>query len=854
MFKKQYFIINNKKVPFISGNTSDSLGSTIEVTFDSSVSYNINTSKSSDIHFVHLALGEGPIYRVNPNGPQDIEIDGKFIDDLVDFNTNNTRQELFSYIYNTGTTTQNALVNFFPDIVNQVRFVNPVILKSGISVSDVDPIPETSVQFYPTSSFSTITPINSVKLKFEITNLQFSDTNGTFPAQLSIAGLLHSSDETLNINNYITGKGLLINSLITDSMMVESELVIPEGEKSDLGYRVSALKLSPDIAEEGYSAEVSFLGFDELSKESYSYPRTATVGYAVKSSNFREGSIPNYSTMVKGLIVDVPSNYNQPILETGEVDWRQIEVAPTGTFSASYNGYRLQDSGKTLLTSSDINIYKGIWDGSYKKDWTENYAWIIKYLLTDPNNGLGIPEEAINKYSFYRAAQYYDAVDPATGNFTGVKGYADGSYRYKPNNYNTNIPSNLLGLPEGFEVLERRFVCGATISDKAEVLTLINSLAAACRSVITTFGNKIGIVIDQEEILPSAYFNEGNIEANSFRLSGISESEIVTSVDVSYIDLFNHFEKDTLSLQSSNINAIDKENVLSIDALGCTRKSQALRLASYHLESSKNLRRKLQFKTFADASDLEVGEIIAVSQKTVGTNYGFGGKIASDSSIGSSNAYLEHFTSPAISNDVFTSNTNPLVLKIFRIDSNKLDYYLLDSSFYDLVATGNSSSGIDFLDLNISEKLNPITKVFESNTAFSSITAPTRGDLWALGEIDLNNIYSTNSDKLFKVDSLSISQDGSTSISAVEYNSNAIAVSDNAASAYIASKAGSLRYVSPPPPILNLSFAPSKSPEGIIDYSVLFNSTTNTENYNIPITTSVDYSVVPNIIEVFSQE
>jgi hypothetical protein len=854
MYNKHYFILNNKKIPLICGGSADSLGSTIEVTFDTSVAYSVNTSKSSDIHFVHLALGEGPIYRINPNGPQDIEIDGKFIDDLVNFSTNNAKQEVFSYTYNTGTVSQTPLVNFFPDIVNQVRFPSPITLKSGISTSEVSATPETSVQFFQTSSFSSIAPINSIRLKFNITDLQFSDTNGSFPAQLSLAGLVHTADEALNINNYITGKGLLINSLITDSMIVESELVIPENFKSDLGYRVSALKLSPDVAEEGYTGEVEFLGFDELSKESYSYPRTATVGYAVKSSDFREGNIPNYTTLIKGLIVDVPSNYNQPILESGEVDWRQIEVAPSGDFSASTNGYRLQDSGKTLIYDSNINIYKGIWDGTYKKDWTENYAWIIKYLLTDPVNGLGLPEQAINKYSFYKAAQYYDAVNPSTGNFIGVKGFSDGTYRYKPNNFASSIPNALLGIPAGFEILERRFVCGATISDKTELLDIINSLASACRSIVTTFGNKIGLVVDQEEILPSAYFNEANIEANSFRLSGISDSEKITGVDVSYIDLANHFEKATLSLETSATSTIDIDNKLSIDAFGCTRKSQAIRLASYHLESRKNLRRKLQFKTFADASDLEVGEVIAISQRTVGTNYGFGGKIAENSNSGTSNAYLEHFTSPAITDDVFSANTNPLVLKVFRIEDNKLDYYLLNNSFYDLVATGNSTSGVDFLDLNISEKLNPVTKQFESNSQFSSKTAPKRGDLWALGEIDLNNIYGTNSGKLFKVDSLSIESDGSSSISAVEYDSNALSVSDNAASYYSESRGSSLRYVSPPPPILNLSFTPSKTPEGVVNYNILFNSTTNTENYNVPITTSIDYSIVPNIIEVFSQE
>ena len=33
-----------------------------------------------------MHLGEGPIYRINPNGPQDIEITDSSIDDLITVN------------------------------------------------------------------------------------------------------------------------------------------------------------------------------------------------------------------------------------------------------------------------------------------------------------------------------------------------------------------------------------------------------------------------------------------------------------------------------------------------------------------------------------------------------------------------------------------------------------------------------------------------------------------------------------------------------------------------------------------------------------------------------------------------
>ena len=45
---------------------------------------------STDIVFITSGLGEGPVYRINPNGPQDIEIQDNSIDDLIDFSDNTT--------------------------------------------------------------------------------------------------------------------------------------------------------------------------------------------------------------------------------------------------------------------------------------------------------------------------------------------------------------------------------------------------------------------------------------------------------------------------------------------------------------------------------------------------------------------------------------------------------------------------------------------------------------------------------------------------------------------------------------------------------------------------------------------
>jgi hypothetical protein len=846
--KKQYFLVQDKLVPFIGGGSVESIGSTLSVSFDGSFSFNPTTSKSSDILFMQLALGEGPIYRINPNGPQDIEIDDKYIDDLVDFSTNNTRSDIFAVRYSVGTRTQPPMPSFSQEIVTPVRFTTPIVLKSGISlVESVSAPPPTSVLFYPTNDSQGLAPIDSIRVKFNVKELRVDLRGGSEPNILSLAALVHDRDEVADLNNYLAGGGLLINSLVNGTMAADLEIKIPEDKRSASGYRISVVKVSEDVAEEGFIAEVEVTGFDEIRKDIHSYPSTALAGYALKSTDFRTDSIPSITSLVKGLIVDVPSNYNQPILESGEVDWRQIEVPSTGVYAAAANGYRTQKYGSTVLTSTDINIYDGIWDGTYKKDWTENRVWIIRHLLVDV---LGIPESAIDKYNFYNVAQYVDAVDPLTGNFVGVDGFADGSFRYKPNGYNTEIISLLLGLPEGTPIKERRFVCGVSITDDVSVLDLITALAGSMRAVFSNTGNKIRLIIDKAETLPVAIFNETNIELNSFKLSGVRSEDIPTGVEVSYIDFNNHFQKETLVLDSAEASELEPTNRISIDAVGCTRKSEALRLAQYHLETARQLKRKIQFNASADASDLEIGDIIAVSHKISGVSYGYGGQIFSNSVSNTSNVWLEHYTSPNITSDIFTSNTNPIVLKVFRQDSNQLDYYLVSNTSYNLITTSNSSSGADVIDLNILQKFNPVSKTFQANTLFSAVTAPTRGDLWALGEINPTAIYNDTSTKLFRVESLSFNPEGTVGIVATEYNSGLLANVDSASKDVTTQRKSSFNYITPPPPVLSLRSIPSKTNEGIVSYNLLLSSTSDTSNYPVSVTTTLSYGTVENIVEI----
>ena len=106
-----------------------------------------NSLFSTDILFLTLGLGEGPVYRINPNGPQDIEFNEGNIDDLIlPDGTLNT--ENFFTISNTGTITQQRLPLFGDFTFVPQRLQGAVDLKKG----GVDGIPASKVYLQSTLS------------------------------------------------------------------------------------------------------------------------------------------------------------------------------------------------------------------------------------------------------------------------------------------------------------------------------------------------------------------------------------------------------------------------------------------------------------------------------------------------------------------------------------------------------------------------------------------------------------------------------------------------------------------------------------------------------------------------------
>jgi hypothetical protein len=781
------------------------------------------TKLNTDVAFLQVALGEGPVYRINPNGIQDIRIDDKFIDDLID-ETNNADPYVFSVKSVTGTINQDRMVPFGNEVTNEVRFSSPIVLTSGQAKGVETGIPQSNVSFFATNSTIGDLPIDTVVFKFNVNELYRTnpDNNNTETYQeqrLDLRLSIHPISETSDIDNYIALRQKSLTARITFPTTLEIPVHIPDNSLSTSGYRVTVLKGSDDAVDQEISAEVEFIGFDEISHKEFAYPRTALIGYALKATNFRS-EIPDFSSLVKGLVVKVPSNYNQPILDDGQIDWREVEVN-----DRSSSGYKLQDNPDLVVTETNPIIYSGIWDGTFKYDWTQNPVWIIYDLLTNSDYGLGIDESLLDKFNFYKMSQYCDGIDPNTGRFHGVAGTADGSFRYKPRNEFISIIENQIGLGTGISVSERRFICDLTVAQETNTLDLITKIAASMRGIIQYSGNKISLSLDMPNQLPVHSFSDVNMISGSLSFSGIRKEETITGVDIIFNDAANGYLRETIRVDdpdlTSNLN--ETEKIIQLELTGCTRRSQAVRFGQYLLASSKYIRRKASFSGVGDPEDLTPGDIVALSTQVVTNSYGYNGIVQEDSPTNDANVYLQHLGYPSITSDVFAANTNPLVLRHFCNRSNMMELYLVSNTNYELASTGNTSSGTDYADVTLTHRWNPNISEFETFTSFKDHNKPQTNDIWSLGEIDPDNIYSGTNDKLFRVDTVALRETGEVDITASEYISNVYIDSETVINYEpTPRKVISNPFVAPNPPGYQIKSVYTTMPDGSVRTRLVF--------------------------------
>lgn len=271
----------------------------------------------------------------------------------------------------------------------------------------------------------------------------------------------------------------------------------------------------------------------EVIDEKLSYPNMAMVGISVDSKLFGN-QIPARSYDVDLSIISVPSNYNP-------------------------------------LTRA----YTGIWDGTFKQEWTDNPAWCFYDLATHPVIGAGL--ENVDKWTLYRIGQYCDEL-----------------------------------VEDGYGGMEPRFTCNTIFAEQEDAVAALNTLASCFRGMAYWGTNTMVPVADMPTGIAKVV-SPANVIDGDFEYTGTGIRERHSVCVVMWNDP-NDSDKAVPEIYE------DPDSIVAfgwretrVTAVACNSRGQARRLAKWILYSERMETQTVNYKATMDHADLRPGEIIELA-------------------------------------------------------------------------------------------------------------------------------------------------------------------------------------------------------------------------------------------------
>ena len=301
-------------------------------------------------------------------------------------------------------------------------------------------------------------------------------------------------------------------------------------------------RVTPDSNDSRVVDAINIQSYAEVIDAKFRYPLTGLVYVEFNSELFPQ--IPSISTKKKWKLINVPSNYNPELRE-----------------------------------------YSGTWDGSFKKAWSNNPAWVLYDLITNQRYGLDQRELgiAVDKWSLYDAGQYCDQK-----------------------------------VPDGHGGLEPRYLCDVVIQSQVEAYNLVRDICSIFRGMSFWNGESLSIVIDRPREA-SYIFTNDNVVDGSFAYTFASEKSMYTTCNVTFDDEQNMYSQDVEGVFDLNASLRFGHNPTSITAIGCTRRSEANRRGRWVLKT--NLRSTtVSFATGLEGMIPMIGDVVAIADNFWSSN------------------------------------------------------------------------------------------------------------------------------------------------------------------------------------------------------------------------------------------
>lgn len=302
-------------------------------------------------------------------------------------------------------------------------------------------------------------------------------------------------------------------------------------------------RVTPDSTSAKVTDAIKLQSYAEVIDAKFRYPLTGLV-YVEFDSELFPNQIPNISTKKRWKLINIPSNYD-PIART----------------------------------------YSGNWNGTFKKAWSNNPAWVLYDLITNQRYGLdqrelGIP---LDKWALYDAGRYCDQM-----------------------------------VPDGKGGTEPRYLCDVVIQSQVEAYQLVTDICSIFRGMTFWNGESLSIVVDKPRE-PSYIFTNDNVVNGEFSYTFASEKSMYTSCNVTFDDEQNLYQQDVEPVFDTEAALRFGHNPTSITAIGCTRRSEANRRGRWILKT--NLRSTtVNFATGLEGMIPTIGDVVAISDNFWSSN------------------------------------------------------------------------------------------------------------------------------------------------------------------------------------------------------------------------------------------
>lgn len=294
---------------------------------------------------------------------------------------------------------------------------------------------------------------------------------------------------------------------------------------------------------------IKWYSYTEVIQVKMRYYDRAVVGVNLNSAEFGN-RIPTRAYRINGRIIKIPDNYN-PVTRT----------------------------------------YSGDWGGTFTTGVTNNPAWIVYDLLTDPDIGIGllIDEAMVDKWSLYTIAQY-----------------CDGEVSYIEKDKDVD------GMWVDTPLNEPRFSFNGVLESRNQALSVITNLCSSFRGYPVWRSGQITFVQDAPITSPPRPVGLSNVTEDGFANQGIPKRDRHTLIKVSWNNPDLLGKMDVLTVIDDEGIKNFGYNEMDFGAMGCTSRSEAVRRGRYVLDTDVNAREGVKFAGGYEWADASPGTLIEV--------------------------------------------------------------------------------------------------------------------------------------------------------------------------------------------------------------------------------------------------